>query len=99
MVGPQPLAWDVAGALVEWGLDAATAAPLLTAYQAADGDPLPAATLTFYRQAYAAFRAGQCDLCAQMSGHDPGEQDRLWAARDRYRAVLASGQWTVDSEQ
>ena len=89
MVGAQPLAWDVAGALVEWGLDAPAAAPLLAAYQAAGGERLPAPTLAFYRLAYAAFRAGQCVLCAEMSGHDPAEQARLWAARDRYRDLLA----------
>jgi hypothetical protein len=92
VVGAQPLAWDVAGALVEWGPAAPAARSLLAAYRAAGGDPLPAATLAFYRLAYAAFRAGQCDLCAQMSGHDAAEQARLRQARDRYRAVLDSEQ-------
>ena len=87
IVGPQPLAWDIAGAWVEWGLDAPTAAPLLAAYHAAGGDPLPPATLRVYRLAYAAFRLGQCHLCAQITP-DPADAARLWAAVAFYRAAL-----------
>jgi hypothetical protein len=79
IVGPQPLAWDVAGALVEWELDSL---------------PLPKdalvdlAELPFYRAAYAAFRLGQCALCASFLS--PGEPDRirLLDAAECYRAAL-----------
>jgi hypothetical protein len=90
IAGPQPVAWDVAGALVEWGLDGATAAPLLAAYATAGGVPIHPATLHVYRLAYAAYRLGQCHLCAQMSG-DPAEAARLWTAAAFYRAALEQG--------
>ncbi len=89
IIGRQPLAWDVAGALVEWGLDEGAAAPLLAAYQAAGGPALRPAPLRFYRMAYAAFRTGQCALCADMLAHDPDEQARLRRAWARYRNELA----------
>jgi hypothetical protein len=87
IVGPQPVAWDVAGAWVEWGLDTTAAAPLLAAYYAAGGTPLPPPILYGYRLAYAAFRLGQCHLCAAMTS-DPAEVARLWAACAFYRAAL-----------
>lgn len=51
VVGRQPLAWDVAGAMVEWGLDDPAGLPTVT-------------NLRFYRAAYAAFRMGQCLIFA-----------------------------------
>ena len=38
--------------------------------------------------AYAAFRMGQCFLCAAMSDHDPDEQSRLRSAESLYRDAL-----------
>lgn len=89
MVGRQPLLWDMAGALVEWGLTEHSAAPLLEAAREGGGRAVSLPALAFYRRAYAAFRLGQCTLCAQMSGHDPGEQDRLRRASAFYRAALS----------
>lgn len=91
MVGRQPLAWDIAGAMVEWGVDEEDAArPLIEGVRRA-GMPVPLSeTLTFYRMAYAAFRMGQCLLCADMTPHDPDEQTRLWRAAERYKETLRS---------
>jgi hypothetical protein len=89
IVGAQPLAWDVAGALVEWGLDEARAAHLLDAFHAAGGTPILPVALTFYRLAYAAFRVGQSSLCAHATSHDPAEQARLWHAYNGYREEIA----------
>lgn len=89
-IGPQPVAWDVAGAIVEWGLGEDAEGTLLEAFYSAGGEPIPAPTLAFYRVAYAAFRAGQCHLCANMSAHDPAEQERLWSAYNRYKGQLAA---------
>ncbi len=86
MVGRQSALWDVAGAMVEWGLDADTARPLLQAFEAVGGVPAPDDVLTFYRLAYAAFRLGQCAMSADVSAHDPEEQARLWGAAERYGA-------------
>jgi hypothetical protein len=79
IVGPQPVAWDVAGALVEWQLDSL---PLPASA------PLDPAEVPFYRAAYAAFRFGQCTLCASFLA--PGDPDRvrLLDAAARYRAEL-----------
>jgi hypothetical protein len=79
IVGPQPLAWDVAGALVEWQLDS------LPFPETAPIDP---AELPFYRAAYAAFRLGMCSLCASMLAPDAPDHARLLHAADRYRADL-----------
>jgi hypothetical protein len=88
IIGRQPLAWDVAGALVEWKLDPDAAAPLLASVRASGGPVIPPALLTFYRMAYAAFRLGQCSLCAGMCAHDPDEQARLWRVSTGYREEL-----------
>ncbi len=87
-VGRQSAAWDVAGALVEWGLSEDAARPLLEAYGDAGGDLVSGDVLAFYRLAYAAFRMGQCALCADMAAHDPQEQARLRAATERYQAEV-----------
>ncbi|MEA2573056.1 MAG: hypothetical protein QOH93_354 [Chloroflexia bacterium] len=92
-IGPQPVAWDLAGAIVEWGLDEEGSRSLLEAFYSAGGYPISDSTLTFYRMAYAAFRVGQCHLCASMSPHDPAEQERLWSAYNRYKGDLATLLW------
>jgi hypothetical protein len=89
LVGQQSIAWDVAGSLVEWGWDMTTAAPLLEAFSAAGGETMVPAEMTFYRLAYAAFRAGQCKLCAEAAGADVAECQRLWRAYRWYRTDLA----------
>lgn len=81
IVGRQPLAWDIAGAWVEWGLDKKTAAPLLDAAG-------PGTELAFYRLAYAAFRLGQTSFCAGLVAHDPEEQGRLRRAAAFYGETL-----------
>jgi hypothetical protein len=79
IVGPQPLAWDVAGALVEWQLDAL---PL------PEDAPIDLVELPYYRAAYAAFRLGQCALCASMLQAGHADRTRQLEAADRYRADL-----------
>jgi hypothetical protein len=90
IVGPQPAAWDLAGAAVEWGLDRRQTAALTVGFGAKLEDPV----LTFYELAYAAFRTGQCSMCAQMSESDPRERERLERAagecRRRMDALLHS---------
>ena len=99
IIGRQAYAWDIAGAIVEWRLEAAASAFLLEAAQTAiqgltpnsagfDAN-IPPDVLTAYQLAYAAFRAGQTHLCANMSGHNPAEQARLWSAYNFYKETLA----------
>ena len=87
VVGRQSLIWDLAGAMVEWRLDDETARPLLWAFSTAGGELPSAEVLAFYRMAYAAFRLGQCVICAGTS--DPKEQRRLRRAGDFYKSQLA----------
>jgi hypothetical protein len=89
MVGRQPVAWDLAGAVVEWGLDDVSSRPLIDAFRAAGAAEVPRESMSFYRAAYAAFRVGMASTCADMSGHDPTERDRLRAAEAFYRRELA----------
>lgn len=72
VVGRQPLAWDVAGAMVEWNLSDPTGLPEVPG-------------IDFYRAAYAAFRMGQCLMCAD----ETEEGDRLRRDADFYRQALA----------
>lgn len=96
IVGKQCWLWDIAGAIVEWQLKETEADVLIDAAlgglkqveQAMLPDFFTVDILTFYRMAYAAFRAGQTHLCAQMSGYDPAEQARLWQAYSRYKEQL-----------
>lgn len=99
IIGRQAYVWDVAGALVEWGLEGISAVPLLEAAQkviqgltpktASLEATVPPDILKAYQLAYAAFRVGQTHLCANMSGHDPNEQNRLWQAYNSYKETLA----------
>lgn len=59
MIGRQPLAWDVAGAIIEWRLDDAMAAKLSKPVFPA----LPPELLSFYCAACAAFRVGMSAMC------------------------------------
>ena len=99
VIGRQAVVWDIAGAFVEWQLQEADAAPLLEAAQTTLQSLMPKGTdldaaippdiLRAYQLAYAAFRAGQTHLCANMSGYDPAEQARLWQAYHFYKETLA----------
>lgn len=89
IIGPQGVAWDVAGVWIEWELNEGMTESLLEGMQDAGAPRIDANTLLFYRMAYAAFRAGQCSMCAGMSAHDPGEAERLGAAFRRYLDALA----------
>lgn len=79
VVGRQSVAWDIAGALIEWNLDEGGASHLLNAVYSAGIEPIPPRILNFYRAAYAAFRAGLSAMCAGMTPH-AAEQNRLQSA-------------------
>jgi hypothetical protein len=86
VIGVQPVTWDLAGAIVEWGLGDQATRTLLEAFSAVGGEPPPVAALEFYCLAYAAFRLGQCAMCMGMA--DTGDQRRLERAAEFYRAQL-----------
>ncbi|HEX8235684.1 MAG TPA: hypothetical protein VF600_06975 [Abditibacteriaceae bacterium] len=89
IVGPQAWLWDVAGTMSEWNLEEEHCALFLQEL-ANNGLTVPVHALAFYRMAYAAFRLGQCTMCAEMSTHDPNEQRRLGHAATIYKTQLTT---------
>lgn len=79
LIGAQDIAWDVAGGVIELGLDGAK----LRERVGADEQ-----LLEFYRDAYAAFHFGYYDVAA--AGAPDEERERLLSQRDRYRAELTT---------
>jgi histidinol-phosphate phosphatase family protein len=85
--GAQDVAWDLAGAIVEFGLEGAAARELLQRYRAHSGDHTIGRRLPTYRLAYAAFRTGYASLAAEtLRGTDDGQRFMELAAR--YAGVL-----------
>jgi hypothetical protein len=68
LIGCQDMAWDVAGATVEFALDADDARQVVEATEQASGRRLNPALLEFYSVAYCCFRLGQAKLAAESCG-------------------------------
>ena len=84
--GPVDIAWDLAGAMVEWKMNAAQAATLLDMYRRASGDD-PRPRLAPYLKAYAVFRSAYCLMAANaLQGTE--EHRRLEQAAANYGALL-----------
>jgi hypothetical protein len=79
--GPQDTAWDIAGFITEFGLEAEGEAYFLDRYQRESGDIGVRTRLPFYRLAYLAFRLGYADMA--------GEEFRC--ERARYQQLLEAG--------
>ncbi len=86
LIGAQDIVWDVAGARVEFDLDAAETSRLLG--ELARQAPVDAALLRWLEPAYLAFQLGAFILAAQAHGGWPEEQGRLERAAARYRHRL-----------
>jgi hypothetical protein len=82
--GPADIAWDLAGAILEWSMTRDAAERFLSRYQRASGDD-PRARLPNFILAYAVFRLGYCGMAAEAV-RGSGEEYRLLAAHNRYRA-------------
>ncbi|HEY8592561.1 MAG TPA: hypothetical protein VIL42_06815 [Sphingomicrobium sp.] len=87
LIGCQDFAWDVAGAIVEFGLSESEAARLIEAAEEQAFRSVDSQLLDFYRLAYLAFRVGQARLASAMVSSGV-EQERMDAAGDRYAAEL-----------
>ena len=86
--GATDIAWDVAGAIIEWEFDADARAHFLEHYRRAAGDDV-APRLASYLLAYSLFRLGYCRYAAEaMAATD--EAPRLRAAEQRYRKIVES---------
>jgi hypothetical protein len=81
LVGAQAIAWDVAGAALELGLDDAQTAAL------AQACGVSAASLRVHAQAYAAFQGGLWTFAEQAAPAREARRIRLW--RRRYARALA----------
>jgi thiamine kinase-like enzyme len=84
--GPTDIAWDLAGAIIEWRMDAAQTAEFLELYHRGSGDD-PGGRIEHFIRAYAVFRWAFCRMAAgAMAG--TAEQLRLDAAAESYAAAL-----------
>jgi hypothetical protein len=84
--GPTDIAWDLAGAIVEWGLNQEQANALLKIYCELSGDD-PAARIDDFTIAYTVFRSAYCLMAANaLAGSDEGI--RMKRASEKYRNSL-----------
>jgi hypothetical protein len=84
--GPVDVAWDLAGAIVEWDLSGGARRAFLDRYTAASGDR-PEARLPAYLAAYRVLSAARASLAAAtLAGDEAARHDR---DRDRYLRRLA----------
>ena len=85
LVGCQDIAWDVAGAITEFGLAPREAETLCRQVGGVDPD-----LLALHRRAYPAFRLGAATQAASSAGWDPAEAQRLEARAAGYARALAA---------
>jgi hypothetical protein len=84
--GPADIAWDLAGAIIEWEMAAPARNYLLGRYRRLTGDD-PRARLGAWLLAYATFRTSHCRMAAEaMSG--TAEAARLRSSYHFYRAAV-----------
>ena len=84
--GPADIAWDLAGAIVEWKLDSSAADYLVRRYASRSGDNV-SARLRPYTVAYALFRMGHCAMAAYAL-RGVREEQRLRQAANVYYDVI-----------
>ncbi len=84
--GPSDIAWDLAGAMIEWKMPPSAREYLLRRYQALTGDDARA-RLPGWMLAYAAFRMGFSRMAAEAMGGTE-EQARLQNSYLGYRSVV-----------
>ncbi len=83
--GPVDIAWDLAGAILEWGMSAEAAGYLLDRYRQRSGDDARP-RIASYLLAYAVFRMAYCGMAAfTMRGSE--EEPRLRRAAVHYRRL------------
>lgn len=88
-VGRQSLAWDIAGAEIDWQLDDAGSAALREAVGRRVGVHYSDATIAFYRAGYSAFRAALSAHSAVQARARGGDARPFVSARLWYEAMLA----------
>jgi hypothetical protein len=84
--GCQDIAWDIAGAEIEFGVAEGALAAL---YQRRCSDPTLERRLPFYRRAYLAYRIGYSHLCVESLTGTP-DSDRFRKLKHQYTTALAA---------
>ncbi len=85
--GPTDIAWDLAGAIVEWRMNEQQVREFIDLYRCASGDD-PSARIDGFIRAYAVFRSAYCLMAANaMRGSD--EEARLQRAAAEYKEMAA----------
>lgn len=84
--GPADIAWDLAGVIVEWRMDADAANLLIGNYRRLSGDD-PRARLPAFSLAYSLFRMGYSKMAAEAEGGS-AEAVRLEKAYRFYREAV-----------
>lgn len=89
LVGCQDIAWDIAGAAVEFSLSAQDTDLLCTILEKESGHPVSPALLSFLVPCYLAFQIGAHTMAADaLTGNE--EETRLRLAVERYGLLLRS---------
>jgi hypothetical protein len=84
--GPTDIAWDLAGAIVEWQMDSHTAESFLTRYTRLSGDD-PRPRISVFLLAYTVFRMGYSKMASEAEA-GTAEESRLRNAYESYRERL-----------
>jgi hypothetical protein len=90
LVGCQDIAWDIAGAAVEFGLTREEAERLCAVAGRESGRAVAPELVDFLTPCYLAFQLGAFSLAADAHVYDPAEAARLRAAAGRYTDLLKS---------
>jgi hypothetical protein len=85
--GARDIAFDVAGAIAEFQLNAAASSRFVSAYRRLADDATIEERLTFYLPAYLAYRLGYARMAAEAVD-DPDERARFTRLEARYRRSL-----------
>jgi hypothetical protein len=84
--GPADIAWDLAGAIVEWSMTTEAAQYMLDRYRRRSGDD-PRARIDAYLLAYTVFRMAYCGM-AGFAMHGSAEEQRLRRTGTHYRNLV-----------
>ena len=84
--GPTDIAWDLAGAIVEWDMSAEQSSTFLELYRQKSGDDT-APRIEHFVRAYAVFRAAYCLMAANQLG-ESDESRPFGLAAARYKLAI-----------
>jgi hypothetical protein len=86
--GPTDIAWDLAGAIVEWDMSAKQSTTFLEFYRRKSGDDA-ASRIEHFVRAYSVFRAAYCLMAANALGEGEESQHLLGAA-EKYKLYVSN---------